>query len=276
MKILPIALSCVAFSLALSSANEQKKDEYRLVWSDEFEGEGSPNENHWRFETGFQRNRELQWYQKENAFLENGNLVIEGRREKVENPNFEKGSRSWRDQRKEAQYTSASLVTQRHLAWTYGRFEVRAKIVAEQGLWPAIWTTGLGRWPHSGEIDLMEYYNHSILANVAWAGPRGKAKWDASITKMEELGDETWDQSFHTWVMEWTPEKIVLMLDGQVLNTTLLEKTVNQDGEPKSPFHEPQQLRLNLAIGGPNGGDPSNTSFPTRYLVDYVRVYQKS
>lgn len=249
---------------------------YELVWSDEFQQLGKPNPQFWDFEEGFRRNDELQWYQPQNATCDGEHLVIEGRREKVRNPLFQAGSQNWRTKRPQANYTSASLITKDSLAWTYGRFEIRAKIKAEAGLWPAIWTTGLGSWPHSGEIDIMEYYDSSILANVAWAGPGGKAKWDPVKVPVQQLGGKEWDQEFHLWVMEWTPQKIVLSLDGQVLNETLIRDTVNEHRAKVSPFHAPQRLRLNLAIGGDRGGNPSRTLFPSRYLVDYVRVYQRT
>ena len=123
----------------------------------------------------------------------------------------------------------------------------------------------------------MEYYNHSILANVAWAGRNGRAKWDDSKRPMKHFNDPDWDRKFHLWVMEWTPERIDLYLDGELLNSTLIRNTVNGSGPAKSPFIDaPQALRLNLAIGGTKGGDPSGTVFPQRYEIDYVRVYQKA
>src|SRR5688572_30219434 len=65
---------------------------YALVWADEFDRNGDPDPNNWGYERGFVRNRELQWYQPENARIAEGLLVIEARRERVANPNFEAGS----------------------------------------------------------------------------------------------------------------------------------------------------------------------------------------
>ena len=75
--------------------------------------------------------------------------------------------------------------------------------------------------------------------------------------------------------MDWDENAIRLYVDGALLNTTNLQDTVNQDGTGKNPFRQPHYLLLNLAIGGQNGGDPATTTFPARFEVDYVRVYQK-
>ena len=85
-----------------------------------------------------------------------------------------------------------------------------------------------------------------------------------------------WDDQFHVWRMEWNAQKIVLSMDGKVLNTINLNQTNNSsDRGPKNPFHQPHYLLLNLAVGGKNGGEPDQTPFPSRYEIDYVRVYQK-
>ena len=135
---------------------------YTLVWSDEFNDSGAPNPANWTFETGFVRNQELQWYQPQNARVENGSLVIEARRERHPNPEYQAGATEWRRRRRSAEYTSASVMTRGLHAWQYGYFEMRGRIDTSAGVWPAWWTLGTtGRWPYNGEIDIMEYYRSS-------------------------------------------------------------------------------------------------------------------
>ncbi|WP_320054363.1 glycoside hydrolase family 16 protein [uncultured Acetobacteroides sp.] len=253
---------------------------YQLVWNDEFSVDGKPSPESWKCEEGFVRNKELQWYQLDNAKCSGGVLTIEGRREKVSNPNYNPTSSDWKKNRQFAEYTSASIKSVGLREFLYGRFEIRAKIDVAKGAWPAIWTLGNSmEWPSCGEVDLLEYYIAngvpSILANVAsGTNTRWNAKWNSKITPLSHFieKDPNWASKFHVWRMDWTPDSINLYLDDELLNTTLLTNTLNADGS--QPFHQPQYILLNLALGE-NGGDPSQSKFPITFQVDYVRVYQK-
>ena len=276
------AFLCLALVVAASPgarAQEAAAAEpgWTLVWSDEFEKDGPPDPAKWTYEMGFERNEEAQWYQPENARCEGGRLVIEARREARPNPLFLEGSKAWRRSRREIRYTSASVTTRRLHSWTFGRFEMRGKIDVRPGIWPAFWALGTtGRWPACGEIDIMEYYRGMLLANVAWAGPTpNKPLWRDPRVKLADLGGEAWAKEFHVWRMDWDEQAIRLFVDDRLLNETPLSETVNQDGSGVNPFLRPQYIILNLAVGGANGGDPSATEFPSRFEIDYVRIYQR-
>ena len=249
--------------------------DYRLVWADEFNKNGPLDPANWTFEQGFVRNEELQWYQPENAVCADGHLIIEARREEVPNPRYRADAGNWKLSRATAHYTSASANTRGHHAWLYGRFEMRGRIDISAGSWPAFWTLGTsGRWPACGEVDVMEFYRDMLLANIGWAGAKGNIEWNSVHRPIPSFHDAEWSKKFHVWRMDWDENRIALYVDDALINTEELSKTGNDLRAGENPFHHPMYLLVNLAIGGQQGGDPSHTTFPLRYEIDYVRVYQ--
>lgn len=276
----------LAFALALMSTpqNIPHYPGYKLVWQEEFSTEGVPDPKNWGYERGFVRNKEAQWYQPQNARVEDGRLIIEARKERVKNPNFVEGDDNWMKNREFAEYTSASITTQGIHSWLYGRWEMKGKIDIRLGLWPAWWTVGTARrWPGSGEIDMMEFYRGVLLANVAWAADdQWGSAWDDVKLPIEEVAKkagfasaDAWAAEDHIWRMDWDKDWIRLYVDGALLNEIDLSKTVNASADKQNPMREPHVMRINLAVGA-TGGDPSGTKFPARLEVDWVRVYQKS
>ena len=269
------------FILHSSLASAQ---DWQLVWHDEFDGTGPLNTEVWKAEHGFVRNEEYQWYQEQNAYRQDGILVLEGKLDSIPNPRYQAGSRSWQRNRPYARYSSASVNTRGTYSFLYGRMEVRARIPAVCGAWPAIWTLGDRMpWPSNGEIDIMEYYQVGgvphILANAAWGNDRPhSAVWNSKRIPFSHFleKDPYWAQKFHIWTMDWDAEAIRIYLDGELLNDISLAGTINGSiGNHVNPFHQSQYILLDLSIGGINGGEPQPDAFPMRYEIDYVRVYQK-
>jgi beta-glucanase (GH16 family) len=287
-KLIFLVLSSTVFLPLTNVAQNNKKmlaKDYKLVWSDEFNKDGRPDEKIWSYEQGFVRNEELQWYQPDNAYCKGGKLIIEAREQEVKNNDYNPDSKNWKNSREKAKITSACLITKGKKEFLYGRFEVRAKIPLESGSWPAIWTLGIDMpWPSCGEIDLMEYYRIDgvphILANAAWGSDRPNiANWDSVKLPFKHFTDKdpNWRNKFHIWRMDWDEKAIKLYLDDELLNEILLSETVNElDGKSLNPFKQPHFLLLNLAVGGEHGGQPSMQNFPLKYEIDYVRVYKKN
>ena len=252
-------LSGKSDSTPIKQAFDAKK--WRMEWNDEFNSGQLPSPTKWGYEEGFVRNNEAQYYTKgrpENARLESGKLIIEGR------------LANWQGHK----ITSASITTSGTRSFLYGRIEVRAKIPTGKGTWPAIWTLGTNisqvGWPKCGEIDILEnvgFDPEKVHANIhvdAYNHTKGTGKGNHLD------GVKPW-QDFHVYAIEWYRDRIEFFYD----DTRYFVYRKEADDEAKWPFDKPQYLILNLAIGGAWGGlqGIDETLFPHRMEVDYVRYY---
>lgn len=245
---------------------------YRLVWSDEFNEGRLPDPDKWTYDTYRNKdgwwNKELQYYsaaREKNVRIENGVLLIEAHRETLTEAAFP----DWGGQA----YTSARLLTKGLESWTYGYFEIRAKLACGRGTWPAIWMLpdGTSTWPDDGEIDIMEYLGHDEGKVHATVHTRdynhSKGTHQTAATRVDDPCG-----AFHVYTLHWTPEAITIGADGADYYT--FENT--GEGYGAWPFDQPQHLILNLAIGGWGGAKGIDEEiFPVRLEIDHVRVWQK-
>jgi beta-glucanase (GH16 family) len=260
------AAALLALAGAVPAIAQDVPAGYRLVWSDEFDVDGLPDPAKWNHDTGRNKegwhNHEKQYYadrRAENAVVKDGRLLITARKESMSS------AADWGGQR----YTSARLLTRGKADWTYGYFEIRARMPCGPGTWPAIWMLGSrGAWPDDGELDILEHLGREpnrVFSTVHMAGGSG----GHAVGGAQPLADAC--TAFHRYQMHWTRDDLRFGVDGFVhLRLPKLDA-----GARVWPFDAPQFLILNLAIGGDLGGEVDDRIFPASMEVDYVRVYQK-
>lgn len=241
---------------------------YELVWADEFDYTGLPDDKKWSYDVGDGcpnvcgwGNNELEYYTEkrlENARVEDGHLIITAIKEKM-------GSK---------EYSSARLVTREKGDWTYGRIEVKAKLPSGIGTWPAIWMLSTdwsyGGWPESGEIDIMEHVGYE--PDTIYGTVHTKAfNHSIGTQKGGNIKIDDSEEEFHVYAVEWSHSKIDFFVDDNKYFTFSKE-----EGSDKWPFDKRFHLLLNIAVGGNWGGvkGVDESIFPQEMKVDYVRVYQ--
>lgn len=241
-----------------------KVEGYNLVWNDEFNVDGKPDDTKWDYDIGGNGwgNNELQYYTSDsiNVRVKNGKLQIEAHYY----PNLD------------IKYTSARIVTKNKGDWLYGRVEVKAKIPAGLGTWPAIWMLPTdweyGGWPASGEIDIMEHVGyepnviHGTVHTEAFNHKIGSQVGN-NITIPTAISD------YHVYAIEWNEDRIDFYIDD---NKYFFFENQNKSYR-EWPFDKRFHLIMNIAFGGNWGGAQGidNSIFPVQMDIDYVRVYEK-
>lgn len=242
-------------------------DTWQLVWSDEFDTEGLPDTTKWNYDIRGNEygwgNNELQWYtvqDTDNCFVKDGTLTVKAIKEPTSGKN----------------YSSARLTTKNKGDWKYCKVEVKAKLPTGNGTWPAIWMlsseNSYGKWPDSGEIDIMEHvgFNPDTVFSTVHTG-----SYNHTIGTQigKKTGLPTATSEFHVYSMEWDKNEIRSYVDDKLYFTF----TNNGEGYMAWPFDQHFHLILNLAIGGGLGGKKGvdDSLFPHSFEVDYVRIYQR-
>lgn len=243
-------------------------DSLKLVWADEFNTDGMINTDNWTYEKGFVRNQEIQYYTEnrpENCRIQGGQLIITGRKEST---SF--GSTEYSD----GTYTSASIITNKKHSWQYGRFEIRAKVPAGKGPWPAFWAkgdsqnTGQG-WPRCGEIDIMEYAakDPAMIQNAIYGESSSNYKQETKRIYKD------YSDKFYIYSLDWNENRLVFSIDNIVTHI------VDISNISPNPFRQKFSILLNLALGASTertlGGKLDPSCLPVEYRVDYVRIYQE-
>lgn len=225
-----------------------------LKWEADFENETSLDSETWNYELGNNDgwgNNESQYYTDNNTSIVDGKLLITAKKE----------SESGFD------YTSSRITTKDKFEFTYGRVEVSAKLPVGGGTWPAIWMLGNNYeevgWPTTGEIDIMEQNGNdpnTIHGTLHYPGASG-GNADGGTTTIQNPSSE-----FHTYTMEWSEERIIFLVDGEVYHT--------YENNADSPFNKDFYLILNVAMGGTFGGEIASDFTESSLEVEYIKVYQ--
>lgn len=266
-----------------------------LVWADEFDT-ASVDPARWNLISdcwgGGNNERQCYTARPRNVAVEGGVLVITAHEESFTGNAWAAGQADTDTQVTRA-FTSGKLTTQGKAAWTYGRFEMRARLPQGQGTWPAFWMmpeeSHYGSWPLSGEIDIMEAVNLGVQCPTCEAGGENSVLGTlhygrtppGNVYRNREIAfPGVLDGQFHTYGVLWQPGRFTWTIDGVPYGTMVTgDWWTAASSVPQAPFDRPFHLILNLAIGGnwPEStalGGVSTTGFPKRMEIDWVRVWQ--
>lgn len=235
-----------------------------LIWSDEFDTNGSPDSDKWNYDIGDGcpdlcgwGNSEKQYYtsRSDNVTVKDGILKITAKKEDYEG----------------SEYTSTRMKTQGKFAFTYGRVEVRAKLPKGGGTWPAIWMLGTSissiGWPACGEIDIMEHAGNrqGVVSSALHTISSNGATINNGDQRINDVSEE-----FHVYQLYWNKHEMIFSVD-DVEHYRYNPSNKNSD---TWPFDADQFLILNVAMGGTFGGAIDDNFSNSSMEIDYVRVYQ--
>jgi beta-glucanase (GH16 family) len=138
-------------------------------------------------------------------------------------------------------FVSGRIDTRDRFEFTYGTAAARMKLAPGAGLWPAFWALGNGRWPDTGEIDVMENVGDPGWTSVALHGPGYFG--DTPLVKRATVDISAW----HVYSVDWTADLLTFRIDGKEIYR-VTKADVEKYG--RWSFDNPKHLIVNLALGG--------------------------
>lgn len=234
--------------------------EWKLIFEENFAGD-SLNPQRWNINEGGGGfgNQELQYYHPDNVKIEKNMLVITGEKRTVN----------------EWEYCSGKITTKGKFSFRYGLVEIKAKLPTGKGMWPALWmmpeNSRYGPWPSCGEIDIMESLGHFpalFYGTIHFGKPHSEAGVRYIIPDFDP-------KRFYTFKLLWEEKEIKWYVDDFLIGG--VNTWFTNHGKYPAPFDQPFFLIVNLAIGGRFPGNPDETTvFPGKFIVDYIKVYQRN
>ena len=278
IRIAPQKGTAAVFELA-TDFSDTVLDGYKYVWGDEFEG-NDVDFTKWDFEVKMSGTEKMEVsYDKNVIDVEDGRLKLHALR--YYNPN-----------RAKTEYrVPYSVVTEHKMNYVYGYVEIRCRLPFFKGTWPSFWTQStdaLGGKVSSkfmAEVDIFEVFGDNVVKPqlIKWYRNNDKHPYYsdfAEVTNWTWKNIDTIENEYHTYGWEWTPEKMVMYVDGEAYMT--FDTANSYDGiSDMSGFNDPMFLMFNNHLITEDSWqtgytvENSNEQLPSCYYIDYIRLYQK-
>ena len=261
MKFPRFLVPAIAFFAASAFPAFAAAPQWKLVWSDEFNGSKIDTRRWSKIERGKPDWKNTMSNDPSLFAVKNGKLILRG---KV-NPNTKKDP---------SPYITGGISTQGKFSFCHGKIEIRAKFDSAQGAWPALWMLPeKGDWPDGGEIDIMEHLNFD---NIAYQTVHSRYTWTLKRNNPRpgSTGKIRRDD-FNVYAVEWHPDKLVFLINGK--ETFTYPRLPAEEKNGQWPFTKPFYILVDMQIGGgwvESSGKVNPSHLPVEMQVDWVRVYR--
>ena len=250
----------LAALLFCATALASSPHKYRLVWQDDFNGTTFDSRSWTKISRGAPDWRKYMSDADSLYAVRDGKLVLRG----AVNTNLEADT---------ARFVTGGLYTKRTHAVRYGKVELRARLDCAQGVWPAIWMKPDYeiKWPHGGEIDIMEHLNHDTIAYQT------VHSYYTQILKQKKNPPHGGTHpikrdDFNTYGVEILPDSLVFSINGQPSFTyPRVEELKDKD---QYPFGAPFYLLIDMQIEGSWVGKADPKQLPVEMEIDWVKFYE--